>query len=125
MNDSTSKARKGQASGATDLVSSRIPDAHAPGVVRADELYRLRELCHRLNWKEHAIRQARAAGLRMIVFGREKFVLGRDVLDFFCRLAEAQAGAQNQEGAVLKQVGQGQAENQAGAKTEAGEQGEQ
>ena len=41
---------------------------------------------------EHAIRMARVAGLRLVTFGRQKFVLGSDVLDFFKRLAEQQAG---------------------------------
>jgi hypothetical protein len=33
---------------------------------------------------------ARVAGLRLISFGREKFVLGQDVLEFFQRLGERQ-----------------------------------
>jgi hypothetical protein len=67
----------------TPTASADMKPAAPAGVIRADELYRLREVCRRLNWREHALRQARAAGLPMIVFGREKFVLGSDVIEFF------------------------------------------
>jgi hypothetical protein len=70
----------------------------APGVVNQFEVYRLKELARRLGWHEHALRQARAAGLPMIVFGREKFILGSDVLDFFRRLADRQAAGNSAEG---------------------------
>jgi hypothetical protein len=67
------------------------PPAREPAaVIRADELYSLAELRRRLGWAEHAVRQARLAGLRMVVFGRAKYVLGSDVLAFFARLAEQQ-----------------------------------
>jgi hypothetical protein len=79
------------------MTSSEKPTP-APGVIRDGEVYRLREVCRRLGWKEHAIRQARAAGLRMVIFGREKFILGADVLDFFRRLAEQQAAGDGKGG---------------------------
>jgi hypothetical protein len=60
------------------------------GSVRADEVLSLRELQRRFGWREHALRQARMAGLRMIPFGREKYVLGADLLAFFATLAEQQ-----------------------------------
>lgn len=62
----------------------------APAVVNGNEVYSLGELRRRLQWQEHAVRQARLSGLRLITFGRQKFVLGSDVLDFFARLAERQ-----------------------------------
>ena len=70
------------------------------GSIRADELLTLRELKARLGWGEHAVRQARRAGLRLIPFGREKFALGSDVLAFFTRLAEqhSNSNGQTQEG---------------------------
>ena len=73
------------------------PDAAGPspspsGVIRRDEVYRLAELKRRLGWQEHAVRQARLAGLRLIPFGREKYVLGDDLLDFFQRLADQARG---------------------------------
>ena len=64
----------------------------SPAVVRAGEVYSLAELRRRLQWKEHAVRMARVAGLRLITFGRAKYVLGSDVLKFFERLANHQAG---------------------------------
>lgn len=66
------------------------------GVVRDGELYSLRELARRLGWHEHALRQARAAGLPMIRFGKEKYILGADVLAFFRRLGERQANGRAQ-----------------------------
>jgi hypothetical protein len=60
----------------------------APGVVRDGEVYRLAELQRRLGWHEHALRQAKVAGLRIVRFGREGFVLGSDVLAFFRRLGD-------------------------------------
>jgi len=58
-----------------------------PRFVSAGEVYPLPELTRRLGWGEHALRQARRAGLRVIAFGRCKYVLGSDVVDFFHRLA--------------------------------------
>lgn len=63
----------------------------AVGVIRGDELYRLQELQRRMSWGEHATRQARAAGLRLVSFGREKYALGADVLAFFRRLSDLQS----------------------------------
>ena len=60
----------------------------APGVIRGDEVYRLQELQRRLGWGEHALRQAKLAGLRIVRFGREGFVLGNDALAFFEGLKE-------------------------------------
>lgn len=66
------------------------PVKRAPAVVRAGEVYSLAELRRRLQWQEHAVRQARVKGLRLVVFGRQKYALGSDVLKFFERLAEKQ-----------------------------------
>ncbi len=69
------------------------PRDHQPaGVARDGEVYRLAELQRRMGWGAHALRQARVAGLRLISFGREKFVLGSDVIQFFQRLGDRQAG---------------------------------
>jgi hypothetical protein len=70
------------------------PTAAGPtGSVQAGEVLTLAELKRRLGWGEHAIRQARRAGLRLIPFGREKYALGMDVLAFFQGLAEQQPGS--------------------------------
>jgi hypothetical protein len=62
-------------------------------------LYRLCEVKRRLAWGEHAIRQARLAGLRLVNFGREKYCTGDDLLDFFARLADAQQPKPQEAGA--------------------------
>lgn len=71
--------------------ASHKPAKRAPAVIRSGEVYSLAELRRRLGWKEHAVRQARVNGLRLVVFGRAKYCLGSDVLEFFNRLAEQQA----------------------------------
>jgi len=61
---------------------------HLSGTVRADELLTLQELKKRLGWGEHAVRQARKAGLRLVRFGSSKYAIGADVLAFFRRLGD-------------------------------------
>jgi hypothetical protein len=65
-------------------------DMYAPAVIRSGEVYSLAELRRRLQWKEHAVRQARVNGLRLVTFGRQKYCLGEDALAFFRKLAERQ-----------------------------------
>ena len=72
--------------------SQKPAPRRSSAVVRAGEVYSLAELRRRLQWKEHAVRMARVAGLRLVTFGRTKYVLGSDVLRFFERLADQQAG---------------------------------
>lgn len=62
------------------------------GVVRADELYTAAEVRRRLRWRDHSFRQAKRKGLRVVTFGRTKYVLGSDVLAFFEQLAAQQNG---------------------------------
>jgi len=69
------------------------PATRAPAVIRADAVYSWAELRRRLGWQEHAGRQARIAGLRLVTFGRQKYALGSDVLKFFERLANRQQAA--------------------------------
>jgi hypothetical protein len=99
------RPHKDATASASPSVTTRALTADATlGVIRADEVYSLREFARRFRWGEHALRQARAAGLRTATFGREKFVLGTDVLSFFHQLAERQtavaqdARASNGEG---------------------------
>jgi len=73
-------------------MTSPNPSPRPPAVVRDGELYSLQELRHRLQWAEHAMRQARVAGLKTILFGSKKYVLGSDVLAFFERLKDKQGG---------------------------------
>jgi len=64
----------------------------ASGSIRADEILMLPELRRRFGWGPHVVRQARQAGLRFVSFGRQKFVLGSDLIDFFRRLGAEQDG---------------------------------
>ena len=51
---------------ANQAAPSRPP---AVGVIRDGEVYRLQELQRRLGWGEHALRQAKVAGLRLFPLG--------------------------------------------------------
>jgi len=72
-------------------MSTKRPTPDPAGSIRRDELLPLKTLQRRLGWGEHAIRQARQAGLRLIRFGNGKYCLGSDLLAFFERLAESQS----------------------------------
>ena len=64
------------------------------GSISADEVLPLREAARRLGWEQKTIRRAQREGLRTVGFGRFKYVLGRDVLGFFDKLA----GQQTEQG---------------------------
>ncbi|NLE38186.1 MAG: hypothetical protein GX621_09205 [Pirellulaceae bacterium] len=57
-----------------------------------DELMTLEEAGRRLRLGGTGMRQAQKAGMRTIKFGRMKYCLGSDILDFFERLAESNDG---------------------------------
>jgi hypothetical protein len=78
---------------------ARAPADPTLGEIVGDRVYTLRAFCRRLGWREHALRQARAAGLRLVVFGREKLVLGSDFLAFVQGLADRQTAAARDTGA--------------------------
>jgi len=58
------------------------------GSIHADEAMPLRELSRRFGWGRQQQADAIKAGLRAVVIGRQKFVVGRDVLMFFENLAQ-------------------------------------
>ncbi len=62
------------------------------GSVRADEILTLREFGRRLGLASRALCDCQRSGLRTVLCGRVKFVMGADALDYFRRLAAAQAG---------------------------------
>ncbi len=68
------------------------------GSVRSDEVLTLREFGRRLNLAERALANAQRHGLRSIMFGRVKFVLGSDALDWFRSLADQQASGNGNNG---------------------------
>lgn len=65
---------------------------HSPPSVHAGELLTVEELCRRLRWRKHSLRQAKRLGLRVVKFGSRNYIIGADVLDFFRRLSDQQAG---------------------------------
>lgn len=58
----------------------RNTEPAASGSVRSDELLTLAELKRRLSWGDRSVAAAQRAGLRAVGFGRQKFVLGADVI---------------------------------------------
>ena len=54
------------------------PPTAPRGVISAHEVYTLAEFRRRLGWGAHALRQARAAGLRFVTIGREKYIRGEE-----------------------------------------------
>ena len=74
------------------------PIKRSPAVISAHAVYSWAELRRRFGWEEHAGRQARLNGLRLVSFGRGKYVLGADVLKFFERLAERQQAKREEPG---------------------------
>ena len=67
------------------------------GSISAHEFYTMREAGRRLGWGVRLFCQLQAQGLRCPLVGRKKMVLGRDIIDFVSRLADAQqAGGDGQ-----------------------------
>jgi hypothetical protein len=64
------------------------------GSVRADEVLTLREFGRRLGLASRALCDCQRGGLRTVLCGRVKFVIGADALDYFRRLADAQASGE-------------------------------
>lgn len=60
------------------------------GSVSFTEVMTLREFGRRLGLAQQACSDAQHRGLRTILFGRTKFVLGQDVIAWFRRLTEEQ-----------------------------------
>lgn len=52
------------------------------GVISTFELYTLDELKQRMGWTDSSLRSARLRGLRLLGFGKRRFVRGRDVVRF-------------------------------------------
>ena len=67
------------------------PSPRALGAVSAHEVLPMREFGRRLGLASRALADAQQRGLRTILFGRMKYVLGSDALQWFRCLAEQQA----------------------------------
>jgi len=64
------------------MASTAIPRPAAPGHITGDALYTLEEIRERLKLGDHAMRQARRAGLRVRRIGRRGYVLGSEIIQF-------------------------------------------
>jgi hypothetical protein len=67
------------------------------GSVRADEVMSLREFGRRLGLASRALCDAQRAGLKTVLLGRTKYVIGKHALQFFERLAAEAQGAEGGE----------------------------
>ena len=65
--------------------------ADPPRGIAADAVYPLRTLERLLGWQRKTTAHAQKAGLRTVMFGRQKFVLGKWVLEFFEGLAQQES----------------------------------
>ena len=61
------------------------------GSVRPDELLTMREAGRRLGFASRSLCDFQRQGLRTILAGRVKLILGRDLLTFVAKLADEQA----------------------------------
>lgn len=59
------------------------PNKKYDGTIRADEAYSLRELFSKLGIGRTWVTDAKAAGLKLIVIGRQRGVLGSELLRYF------------------------------------------
>jgi hypothetical protein len=66
----------------------------ARGSIQGDELLLFSEAASRLGWCTKSRRFAIRDGLRVVRYGRYQYVLGTDILAFFQKLADQQAGQQ-------------------------------
>jgi hypothetical protein len=62
------------------------------GSIRADEVLPLAEFCRRLRIGRKTWYTMKAAGLRSCEIGKQRYIVGRDAVDFFATLAERQGG---------------------------------
>ncbi len=70
---------------ATDTAARRQkrPAMRRLGSVRADEVLTREEFGHRMGMEDKTLRHCERAGLRVVSFGRRKYVLGSDAIAFF------------------------------------------
>jgi len=62
------------------------------GSIRTDEVMTLREFGRRLGLASRALCDCQRNGLRTVLVGRTKYVVGRHAVEWFGKLAERQAG---------------------------------
>ena len=70
-------------------MNSTKPNTPAPGVICGGEVYTEKEFRRRMLLADYAFRQAKAAGLRVVAFGKKRYVRGIDWMEFLARQAES------------------------------------
>jgi hypothetical protein len=70
------------------------PDSPAIRSVSADEVLSLREFGRRLGLRNRILCDCQRKGLRTILVGRTKYIVGSDALDWFKQQGQQQAGGQ-------------------------------
>lgn len=91
------RAKRATAARPARAPGREAPPGPAPGVISLQEIYTLAEVRKRLGWRAHSLREARRLGLRVIRFGRAKYVTGRDLANFFAALAQDEDARRNGE----------------------------
>jgi hypothetical protein len=66
------------------------PQPRPTGSIRADEILPLAVVRQRLGWGNKTAARAIRDGLPAVEYGRQKFCLGRHVLEWFAELAQEQ-----------------------------------
>lgn len=62
------------------------PSPVSPAAISSGELYTIREAATRLRWGRKTMARAQRQGLPTVTFGREKYVRGEAIMEFFLRL---------------------------------------
>ncbi len=76
----TRSPRRGRPKGSTTTTGDAL------GAIHAEEAYPLREMCRRLGLGPKGWRTLRNTGLPVRIVGRQRFVLGRDLIDHLASL---------------------------------------
>ena len=66
----------------SDVTRPRPETNHYPAVVKKGAAYTAEELCRRLRWKKHSLRQARRLGLKLHRHGSRDYAIGDEVIEF-------------------------------------------
>ena len=69
------------------MATKRTPPGRILGSIRADEVMPSQEFRRRMGVSVKLWRSMLAHGLRAVPCGKQKFVIGQDVLDFFRKMA--------------------------------------
>jgi len=62
-----------------------------PAIVEKGCVYTVVELCKRLRWKSHSLRQAKRLGMPVIRFGSRDYCISDQFIDWFEQIGRQQA----------------------------------